>query len=470
MNTQQSSPSPQPFDASSWVNPAYASQYYGYTQPAPQDPYSNNTSLMASRQNMQSFPPVSFGGSFGNPSYQSHFDPRAQMLQNWTMAQSAYGSGVQFASQQYSAQPMPHQQTAYQQTPAQQVPMQSQTDIKQDPEAVDMYSGGYDDSRGPYSGDYNSPRDAYSGDYAAEDDPSAQLMQELVQNILHSKNVSPASDASDSKHEDVDQHWGDSTVNATESPLTNSVLYTPQDAQGAEHQTFKRFEDENPTSESEQSQQDELDQQVNQVLAGLDDEDIYLAESEREDSAPIDTAETADHVEVSSGTEDNDDEDDVMQVEEHAVEGEYEITVHDSEEEEANEDTMEEDVAEEEEDVDISDKDTMEDDAAEEDDVDIDVSDVETPSDQDAHDSGVDASCEVEFEGYVLNESPLKTIKKTISREDKELHHKAWKLQPHHLPAHRYWMAILMHTVQPSKAKVEKDFIWLKGSRVSGAN
>lgn len=385
------------------------------------------------------------------------------MLQNWTMAQSAYGSGMQFAGQQYSTQQVPYQYTGYQQAPAQQVPTQSQTDIKQDPEAVDIYSGGYDDSHGPYSGDYNSPHDAYSGEHAMEDDPSAQLMQELVQNILHSKTVSPASDASDSKHEDVDQGWGGSTVNATESPSTNSVLYTPQNAQGAKHQIFRRFEDENPTSESEQSQQDELGRQVDQVFAGLDDEDTYLAESEREDSAPIDTAETADHVEVSSGTEDNDDEDDVMQVEEHAVEGNDEVTVHDSEEEEADEDTMEKDVAEEKEDIDISDEDTMEDDATEED-------DVETPSDQDAHDSGVDASCEVEFEGYVLNESPLKTIKKTISREDKELHHKAWKLQPHHLPAHRYWMAILMHTVQPSKAKVEKDFIWLKGSRVSGAN
>lgn len=156
---------------------------------------------------------------------------------------------------------------------------------------------------------------------------------------------------------------------------------------------------------------------------------------------------------------------------------EVEDSNHGSEQEELAENTMEDDVvdeedvdAAEEEDVDIFDEDTMEDDAAENDDVDVDVSDAETPSDQDAHDSGVDASRKVEFEGYVLDESPLKTIKKTISKEDKELHHKAWKLQPHHLPAHRYWIAILMHTVQPSKAKVEKDFVWLKGSRVSGAH
>lgn len=154
-----------------------------------------------------------------------------------------------------------------------------------------------------------------------------------------------------------------------------------------------------------------------------------------------------------------------------------EASNYDSEQEELGEDIMEDDItnkedvnATEEEDVDISDEDMTENDAAEEDDTDVDVSDTETPSTQDAYDSGVDASRKVEFEGYVLDESPLKTIKKTISKEDKELHHKAWKLQPHHLPAHRYWMAILMHTVQPSKAKVEKDFVWLKGSRVSGTN
>ena len=205
--------------------------------------------------------------------------------------------------------------------------------------------------------------------------------------------------------------------------------------------------------------------------------DIYLADSESEHSGPVNTTEqhgdaTAGYVEVESDIADTDiDEDDAMQDEEHAVgnnHDEDEVTDRDSEQEESDEDAMGEDVADqedvdvaEEEDVDISDEDTMEDDA------DIDVSNAETPSDQDAHDSGVDASRQVDFEGYMLTETPLKTIKKTISKEDKELHHKAGKLQPHHLPAHRYWMAILMHTVQPSKAKVEKDFVWLKGSRVS---
>lgn len=200
-----------------------------------------------------------------------------------------------------------------------------------------------------------------------------------------------------------------------------------------------------------------------------------MADGERQYSAPNDTNEEFEQlfpvrVESLSDIDDqNANEEDVMQDEEHAAadnQDEGEVSDNDSEQEDSDEDAMEVDTANEE-DVDISDEDMMEDDAAEEDDVDVDVSDVEVPSDQDAHDSGVDASRKVEFEGYMLEESPLKTIKKTISKEDKELHHKAWKLQPHHLPAHRYWMAILMHTVQPSKAKVEKDFVWLKGSRVS---
>jgi hypothetical protein len=202
-----------------------------------------------------------------------------------------------------------------------------------------------------------------------------------------------------------------------------------------------------------------------------------VADEEREYSVITDTAKqyedlTAGHVEVSGDEVDNEvDEDDAMQVEEHKVRDDHdqdEVGDDDPEQIEFDEDTMEDDVAEEEDvDVDGSDEDTMEDDIADEEDGDADVSDVEEPSTQDAHDSGVEDSPQVKFEGYMLSESPLKTIKKTIaSKQDKELHHKAWKLQPHHLPAHRYWIAILMHTVQSQKAKVEKDFVWLKGSKV----
>jgi hypothetical protein len=183
--------------------------------------------------------------------------------------------------------------------------------------------------------------------------------------------------------------------------------------------------------------------------------------SEREVSLTADNTEqhedlAAGHAEVSSDVADNDvDEEDAISDEgdeEHVTEDgsdQEEVVDHNPEQEESDEATIEGDVAEEE-------------------DNEIDISDTETPPAEDAHDSGIEESPQVEFEGYMLIESPLKTIKRAIAtKDDKELHHKAWKLQPHHLPANRYWVAILMHTVSPQKAKVEKDFVWLKGSKVS---
>ena len=289
MNTQQPSPSPQSYAASSWINPAYAAQYYGYTQPTYEDPYSNSTPLMAPRQNMQSLPPVSFGGTFGNPSYQSPFDPASQMLQNWTAAQSGLGPGMQFAGQQYSVQRMPYQQTAFQQAPVQKTHAQAHNDIKQDPEGNDMYSGNYNESRDAYSGDYDSHTDPYAGnytgDYAAEDDPSAQLMEELTQNAFDSQTVPPASDANDSNYEDTNQGWGNSTVDVTQSTSNNSMFSTPHKIQNA-HQTFSRFEHQNPISEADQAEHDELQHQVDQVLAGLDDEYIQEAIPEEQTANP----------------------------------------------------------------------------------------------------------------------------------------------------------------------------------------
>jgi hypothetical protein len=257
INSQQPPPSPQAFDASSWNNPALASQYYGYSQPAPQVPYSNSNSFMPPHQNVQPFPPM----SFGHPSYQPHFDPAAQMLQNWTMAHSVYGSGMQDAGQQYSVQQasmqqMPFQQAAFQQTPVQQAQVQPQTDTKQDLEVVDTDSGG----------DYDN--------FDMEDDPSAQLMAELTQDIPESSySPAPAFETNDAEHQDVNQDWGDSMVNAAEFELNDSVYYAPQTVQSAEYQNFRSFEHENTASEA-QRVEDELDQQVDQVIAGLSDENM----------------------------------------------------------------------------------------------------------------------------------------------------------------------------------------------------
>jgi hypothetical protein len=265
MNSQQPSPSPQAFDASSWNNPALASQYYGYSQPAPQDPYSNSTSFMPPHQNVQSFPPM----SFGNPSYQARFDPAAQMLQNWTMAHSVYGSGMpnagrQYSVQQASMQQMPFQQAAFQQTPVQQAQVQPQTDTKQDPEAIETYSGDYDN-------------------FDIEDDPSAQLMAELTQDIPESSySPNPAFETDDAEHENVNQGWGDSMVNAAGFELDDSVFYAPQIVQSAESQNVRSFEYENTASEAQRVEEEELDQQVDQVISGLGDENMQDAIVEKQ--------------------------------------------------------------------------------------------------------------------------------------------------------------------------------------------
>lgn len=274
-NTQQLPPSSQAIDASPWANPAFAAQYYGYDQPAPENRFSHDTSYMSPSPNVQSFAPV----SFGNPSYQTQFDPAGQMLQNW----SRYGSGMQYAGQQYLMQQMPFQQfrqtafeqTAFKQAPVQEARVQPQPDIKQDPKAIDMHSGHYNGYHDVNPGNYHDSHDMYSGDYAAEDDPSAQLMAELTQNILQSSDSpTQAPEASDSKYEDVNQGWGNSTANATGFESNNSTFYSPQNTQGAGYQNFRSFEYENPISEAEQAQQDELAQQVDQVVAGLSDEDM----------------------------------------------------------------------------------------------------------------------------------------------------------------------------------------------------
>jgi hypothetical protein len=183
------------------------------------------------------------------------------MLQNWTMAHSVYGSGMQDAGQQYSVQQasmqqMPFQQAAFQQTPVQQAQVQPQTDTKQDLEVVDTDSGG----------DYDN--------FDMEDDPSAQLMAELTQDIPESSySPAPAFETNDAEHQDVNQDWGDSMVNAAEFELNDSVYYAPQTVQSAEYQNFRSFEHENTASEA-QRVEDELDQQVDQVIAGLSDENM----------------------------------------------------------------------------------------------------------------------------------------------------------------------------------------------------
>jgi hypothetical protein len=256
-DSQQHLPSPQMINAPSWDDPALAAQYYGFSQ---QDPYSNSNSFVPPHQTVQSYAPM----SFGNPSYQAQFDPAAQMLRNWTSAQSMYGSGMQHAGQQYPVQQTqmyqaPFQQTAFQQTSVQPAQVQSQTDYQEDSKAIDVYSGDYDN-------------------FNMEDDPSAQLMAELNQDIPESAySHTPAPGAVDNKYDDLDQAWGDSVVDAAMAELNKSPTYAPQNTQRDEYQTSRSFGYESPINEVLEAQDEELAQEVDQVIAGVSDEHMQDA-------------------------------------------------------------------------------------------------------------------------------------------------------------------------------------------------
>ncbi|KAH0394049.1 hypothetical protein KCU89_g11773, partial [Aureobasidium melanogenum] len=364
----------------------------------------------------------------------------------------------------------------FEQTSVQQAQAQPHSDVNQDPEAADANFGNY-------------------VDFDMEDDPSAQLMAELTSEIPESARFPTLPEARDNKYQDENQGWGSSVVNPTEFGLHNSMFSNAQAHQNAGLETFKSFESQNSVTEAEKIQEDQLAQQIEQVVAGLIDEGMQdvvpeeqttirhtpeytnatastahdqgtIADERLEHSAsaveasfPIGNTEQSEDVTTGPLDDPNNavgsdvEEEDAMQddlAREHAIDGhEDQDEVSDTE---GNSDEEE-----------IAAGETVEDE-----DADVDVSDAEPSSDQEAHDSGAEVHRQVEFEGYTLTESLQKTFKKTIAKkEDKELHQKAFKLQPHHIPEHRYWVAILMHTMQPQKAKVEKDFVWLKGHKTN---
>lgn len=261
MNVQQLSPSQQVFDASFWNNSAPAAQYYGHAQVVPQSASFNNTSYMPNHQNMQSFPPT----SFGNPSYQTTFDPAAQMLQNWRMAQSGHNpySQQHYSMQQMSMPQAPFQQTNLEQPAVQQAHAQPQTGVKQDPEAA-----------GPYSSN--------SADFDMEDDPSAQLMAELTSDIPEAARSPTFAEASNIEYQVETQGWGNSVVNPTGFGLHNSMLSNAEALQNAGLESFQRSESQNPVTKAEKTQEDQLAQQIEQVVAGLIDEGMQDVVSEEQ--------------------------------------------------------------------------------------------------------------------------------------------------------------------------------------------
>ncbi|KAK6006732.1 hypothetical protein QM012_005740 [Aureobasidium pullulans] len=480
-NAQQFSTPQQMYNASFWENPASTEQYYRPTQIIPQSSSLNNTSYIVNRQDTQSFDPT----SFGDPSFQT-FNPAAQMFHDWSMAQSGYNPSMQFSAQQFPMQQMSVQQTpcenaTFGQTSVQQAQAQPQNDVSQNSNVIDGYSGSY-------------------VDFDMDDDPSAQLMAELTQDVPESARSLMAPEASDKKYQDSNQGWGSSVVHSSVLDPPNSMVSNAQTHQNADLVAFKSFESQNPVTEFEKAQEDQLVQQVEQVVADLIDEGMQDAVPEaqttvghipeyidttipttkahdtiaddglegsttaREVSFPINETEHRDDVAAGPVDGSNDVEEEAIMPEgiaqEHVVddlESHDDGFDHDLDRDTlVKEDTIESDTAE--------DEDAIETETAE--DEDVAISDAEPSSDQEAHDSNAEVTRQVEFEGYTLTEIPQKTIKKTIAKkEDRELHHKASKLQPHHLPEHRYWAAILMHTVQPHKAKVEKDFVWLKGHK-----
>lgn len=258
-NAQQISHRQQTFDASFWNNPALVAQHYGHVQVAPQNSSFDSASYTP---NHRSFSPA----SFGSPSYQTPFDSATQMLPDWTMAQSGYDPGMPYSLQQYPMQQVPMQQIPFQQTTfehtfIQQNQEQLHNEVKQDPEVTDAYSGDYID-------------------YNMEDDPSAQLMAELTQDIPESTHAPSAPEESDNKHQDENQGWGSSVVYATELDLNNSMFSNAQPHQNVDLDPFMSFESQYPNTEAEKVQEDQLAQQAEQVVADLIDEGMQDVVSE----------------------------------------------------------------------------------------------------------------------------------------------------------------------------------------------
>lgn len=260
-NAQQLPPSQQAYDGAFWISAPLAAQHRGHTQVGPQSSSFESASYTPSHQ---SFSPV----PFGNPSYQAPFDPAAQMLHNWAMTQSGFTPGMQYPLQQYPMQQVPMQQTPFQQTISEQTTVQQthvkpHIDVKQDSEVADAFSGDYADCN-------------------MDDDPSAQLMAELTQDIPGSVRAPTALEESDDKYQDDNQGWGSSVINATELDFNNSMFSDAQVDQNIGFETFKSFESQDPVIEAEKIQEDQLVQQVEQVVADLIDEGMQDVFSEEQ--------------------------------------------------------------------------------------------------------------------------------------------------------------------------------------------
>ncbi|THX09047.1 hypothetical protein D6D13_06190 [Aureobasidium pullulans] len=499
-NMQQSSSTPQQFNAAFWVDPMTGTQYYGNNPYAPQNvAYDPNFYMAASQQtsnpqqmfnsqqmpNTQQYATTNFGGQ----SFQTPLNPADATLHNWAMAtthensrlgsdmsNNGWGSNVQYSGQQYpgqqafvpqaSFQQAPAQQIQFQQSPTQQATVQ-QTFIQQSPEA---------EQKQEIHDDYTI--------YDMNGDASAQLLGEL-----NGASRSPTLqehqllEVADNKDIDMSEDVIGSTADSVPSINDWSDVFAGQHGNDSADEIFRSFEAEMISAEAERTAHRQLEEEVDQVIEDLNDEEMQGIVSE--DQTVV--GHTPEDTDITSITEHDHDVDakaddyveDPIYEEEPVTteqvdtpptspaqisekiaknnEPEEEVDKDDTSEEEVDEDERSEEEANEDDDVEnVSEPEIIEDD----------VLDTTATSDQEAHDPGVKNPTFVKFQGYTLTMGPLKTIKtRAMNKEDKELHHKATKLIPHHLPPSRYWTAILHHSVAPNKAKVEKDFIWMKGSR-----
>ncbi|TIA36275.1 hypothetical protein D6C78_05529 [Aureobasidium pullulans] len=481
-NMQQSSSTPQQFNASFWVDPMTGTQYYGNNPYAPQNvAYDPNFYMAASQQtsnpqqmfnsqqmlNTQQYATTNFGGQ----SFQTPLNPADATLHNWAMAtthgnsrlgsdmsNNGWGSNVQYSGQQYPGQQAFVHQASFQQAPAQQIQFQ-QSPTQQ---ATVQQTFSQQSRMKPEADQKHETVD----DYTVHDigDPSAQLLGELngasrspTPQEHHSLEVADYKDADMS--EDVIGFTADS------APSINdwSDVFARQHGNDSADEIFRSFEAEMISAEAERIAHRQLEEEVDQVIEDLKDEEMQGIVSK-------------DQTVVGHSPEDTD----ITSITEHDHDAEVEADdlVEDpiyAEELETTEQVdalptslaqISEEIAENDESEEEADEDDDVENVSEPEIIEEYVLDTEATSDQEAHSFGVKNPIPIKFQGYTLTMGPLKTIKtKAMNKQDKELHQKATKLIPHHLPPSRYWTAILHHSVAPNKAKVEKDFIWMKGSR-----
>lgn len=285
-NMQQSSSTPQQFNAAFWVDPMTGAQYYGNTQYAPQNvSYDPNFYMASSQQtsnpqqmfisqqmpNTQQYATTNFGGQ----SFQTPLNPADATLHNWAMAtthensrlgsdmsNNGWGSNVQYSGQQYPGQQAFVPQASFQQAPAQQIQFQQsptqQTFIQQSPEA---------EQKQEIHDDYTI--------YDMNGDASAQLLGELNG---ASRSPTPQEhhslEVTDNKDADMSEDVIGFTADSAPSINDWSDVFAGQHGNDSADEIFRSFEAEMISAEAERIAHRQLEEEVDQVIEDLKDEEM----------------------------------------------------------------------------------------------------------------------------------------------------------------------------------------------------